>query len=215
MFRRDHLVVDGRRASRYRGRMTKLPDPIVTICGLEELGLHGASGVTHVVSILDPGQPEPEAFAAYDPHQRAVLWFHDIIDPAPGMVLPTEDDVRTVLAFGEEVSAGSMGARASHILVHCTAGISRSSAVVAVLLAQREPDRDEDSIFEEVVRLRPKAWPNSCLIAFADDLLSRGGRLNRALARHYQRQLVTFPFVMQYMRDNGRAREVDMATDIG
>ena len=46
----------------------------------------------------------------------------------------------------------------------------------------------------------------------ADDLLARGGRLNRALGRHYKRQLVAFPFVEQFMRDNGRAREVDMAT---
>src|SRR5439155_24490663 len=31
----------------------------ITICGLDELACHCAGGVTHVLSILDPGWPEP------------------------------------------------------------------------------------------------------------------------------------------------------------
>jgi hypothetical protein len=31
----------------------------VTICGIDELGLHCDRGVTHALSILDPGWPEP------------------------------------------------------------------------------------------------------------------------------------------------------------
>jgi predicted protein tyrosine phosphatase len=188
--------------------MTKLP--ALTICGLDELTLHGTRGVTHVVSILDPDHPEPEAFAAYERHHRTVLRFHDAIEPGSGVVLPTTEDVKAVLAFGHRLAGDDAGA--AHVLVHCHAGISRSAAVMAILLAQRDPARDEDSIFEFLVSLRPKAWPNSCLIAMADDLLSRDGRLNRALGRHYKRQLAVFPFVAQFMRDNGRAREVDMAT---
>jgi predicted protein tyrosine phosphatase len=163
------------------------------------------------VSILDPDHPDPEAFAAYEPHQRATLRFHDAIVPGPGVTLPTADDVKTVLAFGALLAARTDKGGASHLLVHCHAGISRSAAVMAILLAQRDPGRDEDDIYEQLVRLRPKAWPNSSLIALADDLLSRDGRLNRALARHYKRQLAAFPFVEKFMRDNGRAREVDMA----
>jgi predicted protein tyrosine phosphatase len=191
--------------------MSTLPAPTLTICGLDELALHGGTGVTHVVSILDPDHPDPEAFAAYAPHQRAVLRFHDAIVPGPGLVLPTADDVRAVLAFGGELAAWSDETRAGHVLVHCHAGISRSAAVMAILLAQHDPASDEDGIFELLVTLRPKAWPNSSLIAMADELLSREGRLNRALARHYRRQLVVFPFVEKFMRDNGRAHEVDMA----
>lgn len=186
--------------------MTKLPD--LTICGLDELVLHGARGVTHVVSILDPNHPEPEAFVAYEHHHRTVLRFHDAITPGPGVVLPTVEDVKTVLAFGDRLAADDAGT--AHVLVHCHAGISRSVAVMAILLAQRDPAQDEDGIFELLVTMRPKAWPNSCLIAMADDLLALDGRLNRALGRHYKRQLAAFPFVAQFMRDNGRAHEVDM-----
>ena len=49
----------------------------VTICGIGELGLHCEAGVTHVLSLLDPGSPEPEAFGTFDPHRRLELRFHD------------------------------------------------------------------------------------------------------------------------------------------
>ena len=35
-----------------------------TVCGLEELAGHGTRGVSHVLSLLDPGTPEPAAFSA-------------------------------------------------------------------------------------------------------------------------------------------------------
>ena len=40
-----------------------------TICGIEELPQHGEAGVTHVLSILDPGHPELSAFGAYGEHR--------------------------------------------------------------------------------------------------------------------------------------------------
>ena len=50
--------------------MELVPISLLTICGLSELEHHSARGVTHVLSILDPDWPEPEAFWAYDPHHR-------------------------------------------------------------------------------------------------------------------------------------------------
>ena len=57
-----------------------LPD--LTICGLDELGDHSTRAVTHVLSILDPNWPEPEAFWTYDPHHRVEMHFNDAIEPA-------------------------------------------------------------------------------------------------------------------------------------
>ena len=37
---------------------------LLTICGLEELEQHRARGVTHVLSILDPDWPDPQALLA-------------------------------------------------------------------------------------------------------------------------------------------------------
>ena len=71
-----------------------------TVCGLDELGLHGRSGLTHVLSILDPGYPTPEVFRAYDDHDKLELRFHDAIEPSPGIQVPTETDVAAILEFG-------------------------------------------------------------------------------------------------------------------
>ena len=64
-----------------------------TICGIPELGSHCEAGVTHVLSILDPEWPDPPEFEDYAPHRRMALRFHDIIDPLPGRIAPTRDDV--------------------------------------------------------------------------------------------------------------------------
>lgn len=183
---------------------------MLTICGISELPEQRERAVTHVLSILDPDHPDPEAFGAYDPHHRTILRFHDIIDPIQGMILPRPEHVEAVLRFGEEVSAGG-GSGQGHLLVHCHMGISRSTAAMLTLMAQTEPDENEDRLFERLVAIRPQAWPNSLMVAFADDLLSRRGRLVDGLRRHYGRQLQRQPELARWMRELGRNREVDMA----
>src|SRR5215218_7556939 len=73
---------------------------LLTICGLEELESHSARAVTHVLSILDPEWPDPQAFAAYDPHHRTILRFHDAIEPGRNVVLPQIGHVEAILGFG-------------------------------------------------------------------------------------------------------------------
>ena len=185
---------------------------LLTICGLEELEQHSARAVTHVLSIVDPDCPDPDAFRVYDSHHRTILRFHDIIEPFAGFVHPDQAHVEAVLAFGEGLRRDASSRREDgHLLVHCHAGISRSTAAMAMLLAQTYPDRDETAIFDRLVSIRPQAWPNSRMIGFADRLLSRKGRLNAALARLYAKQLAARPELEETMRRHGRGREVDMA----
>jgi predicted protein tyrosine phosphatase len=191
--------------------MKPIPISLLTICGLEELDQHSARAVTHVLSIVDPDCPEPDAFRAYDPHHRTILRFHDIIEPYDGFVAPAVEHVAAVLAFGESLARNGSGEAAGHLLVHCHAGISRSTAAMAMLMAQADPDQDEDAVFDRLAGIRPQAWPNSRMIGFADRLLARNGRLNAALARLYARQLAARPDLDETMRRHGRGREVDMA----
>ncbi|GEO15035.1 tyrosine phosphatase family protein [Microvirga aerophila] len=184
---------------------------LLTICGISELPDQGARSVTHVLSILDPDHPDPEAFQAYDPHHRTVLRFHDIIEPLPGMILPEPEHVRAVLQFGEDVAQNPSSKAEGHLLVHCHMGVSRSTAAMATLMLQSEPEESEDRIMERLAEIRPQAWPNSLMIGFADDLLSRNGRLVDALRRHYARQVQRDPKMARLMRELGRGREVEMA----
>jgi predicted protein tyrosine phosphatase len=179
----------------------------VTICGIDELGFHCEAGVTHVLSILDPGWPEPEAFGAFDPHRRLELRFHDVIDAEPGCVAPESLDVEQLLTFGRDVTA----ARGKHILVHCHAGVSRSTAAATLILAQARPDRPAEEALKAVVRQRPRAWPNLRLLELGDGLLERQGEIVGAARAHYRRVLESEPWLIEQMIDSGRRREVEEA----
>lgn len=178
-----------------------------TVCGILELPSHAEAGVTHVLSILDPEAAAPDCFASYPAHDRLDLRFHDIIAPEEGMVVPERSHVEALLTFGRAVSA----TRGAHLLVHCHMGVSRSTAAMAALLAQSHPEAAAEAVFEHVARIRPQAWPNSRMVAHADALLDRHGRLVDSLASLYRRQLRANPMLADLMNQVGRGAEVDMA----
>ena len=181
---------------------------LLTVCGLEELGNHSSKGVTHVLSIFDPEWPDPDAFSAYDPHHRTTLRFHDVIEPGQGHILPAPKHVEAILELGRSMTAEGEGI---HLLVHCHMGISRSTAAMAMIMAESNPQASEEQVFVDLLKLRPQAWPNSLMIQFADECLGRRGRLVTALGALYAEQLVKRPETEHFMRTHGRRREVDMA----
>lgn len=181
----------------------------LTICGLQELCTFQDAAVTHVLSILDPGYPDPEDFSAYPPHQRLTLRFDDILDPQPGMVMPRHEHVEQLLEFGKGLTLDDDPLR--HVLIHCHAGVSRSTASMVTLLAEARPDADEDSLFAEIRAIRPQAWPNSVMVGMADDILGRGGQLTAALRRHYGQQVRLRPELVEMIKRVGREKEVRMA----
>jgi predicted protein tyrosine phosphatase len=190
------------------GLFTKRLVPFqVTICGIDELGVHCAAGVTHVLSILDPGWPEPAAFGAFDPHRRLELRFHDVIEADPGCVAPERLDVEQLLTFARDLTK----ARDTHLLVHCHAGVSRSTAAATLILAQTRRDRPAEEALQAVVRQRPRAWPNLRILELGDALLERRGEIVDAARAHYRRVLQREPWLAEQMIDSGRGREVDEA----
>ncbi|HEX2151182.1 MAG TPA: protein-tyrosine-phosphatase [Stellaceae bacterium] len=181
-----------------------------TICGIPELGSHCEAGVTHVLSILDPDWPDPPEFEDYAPHRRIALRFHDIIEPVPGRRAPTRDDVARLLAFGHELSEAEI----CHLLVHCHAGVSRSTAATALILAQAHPRRPAREVFDAVSRVRPRAWPNLRVLEFGDELLGRSGEITAAAGAVYRRVLDREPSLQEAMIDGGRGREVIAALSL-
>jgi len=186
--------------------ITRLVPLELTVCGIEELAGHCELGVSHVLSILDPGYPEPPAFGSFGEHRRLELRFHDIIDEMPGMLPPREEDVATVLAFGRDLMAEPPSR--AHLLVHCHAGISRSTASMMLILAQARPDLPAMDIVSQVVRIRPRAWPNLRILEFGDALLGRGGEIVAAAHRRYREVVEQRPEWKQIMIDAGRSREI-------
>jgi predicted protein tyrosine phosphatase len=176
----------------------------VTICGIDELGSHCEARVTHVLSILDPGWPEPEALGAFDSHRRLELRFHDVIEAGPGWIAPERCDVEQLLTFGRDLTE----ARGTHLLIHCHAGVSRSTAAATLILAQARPDRPAEEVLQAVVRQRSHAWPNLRILELGDALLERRGEVVDAARAHYRRRLEREPWLIEQMIDGGRGREV-------
>ena len=184
---------------------------VLTICGIEELPQHGTRAVTHVLSLIDPTWPELTSFGTYGEHRRTTLRFHDVINPGPGLTMPTLEHVGQILEFGAGLAAEAEQKSDRHLLVHCHMGISRSTAAMLSLMAQVNPEETEDQLFERLRAIRPQAWPNSLMIGFADDILGRDGRLVAALRRHYGFQVRAKPQYVDWMTQLGRVRELDMA----
>jgi predicted protein tyrosine phosphatase len=183
-----------------------------TICGIDELGDHCELGVTHVLSILDPDAPQPPAFGSFREHSRIELRFNDVIEDLPDRVVPELLHVQDILALGRDLAASP--AAAAHLLVHCHAGVSRSTAAMSLILAQARPDRSGIEIIHEVLRIRSRAWPNLRLIELGDKLLGRGGDLISAVPLAYRSQIQRRPELAQMFVMDGRGREVERARSI-
>ncbi|WP_298284272.1 tyrosine phosphatase family protein [Acidocella sp.] len=177
------------------------------ICGLDELPAHSGAPVTHVLSILDPAHPVPEIFGAFGEHEKLELRFDDIITEQPGKIMPQSSDIEALLSFGR----GFDPSRGAQFLVHCHAGVSRSTASAALLIAQAQPDLPAARIFDHLAALRPRLWPNLRLIELGDARLHRQGELIEGAARIYARQLLRDPSLLKYFRALGRQRELKAA----
>ncbi len=175
----------------------------LVICGLHEIDGTLDERVTHVLSILDPGTPEPAKFAELPDDQILRLRFHDIVeDYQPLSEAPRPAHVSAILKFGDAA------ARAHHrLLIHCHMGISRSTAAAVMLLAKES--RDADTAVTRVTELRPAAWPNLRMIEFADEQLGLDRSLVRAVRRHHAEVLRRRPHLRNAMALYGRAREVE------
>jgi predicted protein tyrosine phosphatase len=182
---------------------------LITVCGIEELAGHADRKVSHVLSILDPDQPEPEAFRAYGEHARLELKFHDIIEDTPGMLAPQPQDVAKILEFGRDIEHDPENTR--HLLVHCHMGISRSTASMTLLLAQAQPEIPASDILAQILHMRDKAWPNLRILEFGEEQLGRKGEFTEAASGVYRHQLERRPQIREFFVDGGRRREVELA----
>lgn len=138
----------------------------------EQIARHGAR---HVVSILGPETPH-RSFAGIEQDRHLQLTFHDIALAAEGMLAPQASHLDTLVSFYRGWDRGAP------MLIHCWAGVSRSTAAAYIAKCMFEPRRDEQEIAWELREASPSATPNPRMIAMADELLGREGRMRQAIA---------------------------------
>jgi predicted protein tyrosine phosphatase len=147
----------------------------IIVCPLSKLEqMVTAHAPERVVSLLDPDFGFPELGPAYqDRHLR--LHLHDVHEPAPGQVAPTPKHIEQLLAFLETWQ------RSSPLLVHCRAGIGRSTATAFIAACLHNPQIDEHTIALELRRASRLARPNLVLVKLADAAMGRSGRMATAI----------------------------------
>jgi predicted protein tyrosine phosphatase len=132
------------------------------------------TGARHVVSLLDDEDriERPPAVAEAD---HLWLRLHDISSPMDGYIMPGEAHVADLLSFVRRWD------RRAPLVVHCYAGISRSTASAFTAVCALNPHRDEESIAQALRRASPTATPNIRIVSLADRLLGRDGRMIAAI----------------------------------
>ncbi|MCB1487417.1 MAG: tyrosine phosphatase family protein [Bauldia sp.] len=149
--------------------------PQVHVCPLSQVpATVAASGASHLISVINDDTPvvRPSSIA---PENHLFLGINDIVEPTEGLVAATEDHVRELIAFVERWD----GERP--MVVHCYAGISRSTAAAFVALCTARPERDEKELALRLREASPWAYPNPLIVAIGDELLGREGRMIDAI----------------------------------
>ena len=86
-------------------------------------------------------------------------------------------------------------------------------AFVKGILAQASPEVPANRIFEEVLLIRPQAWPNLRILELGDGMLDRRGELVAAAAGLYRAQFDRGQYLAEQMRSGGRGRDVSAALE--
>jgi predicted protein tyrosine phosphatase len=132
------------------------------------------TGARHVVSLMKDieiiGRPP-----SIRSENHLLLGMDDITEPLEGYVEPADEHVSRLLAFVRRWD------RVRPLVVHCYAGISRSTAGAFVTACALNPARDEFMIARNLRRASPTATPNIRIVTLADRALGRAGRMVEAV----------------------------------
>lgn len=130
--------------------------------------------VSHLVTLINGETPIPTPPSiGRDRHLR--LSMNDICEPQPGLVLPCQTHVWDLIRFARDWD------REAPLLIHCWAGISRSTAAAFISLCALNPEGTESELAWALRRASPTAFPNRLLVALADEALTRNGRMIAAV----------------------------------
>lgn len=149
--------------------------PTLHVCSLSRLHETVEKvGASHVATLINAATPVPRP-ASVAPQNHLFLGFNDIVEPTEGLVAASSAQVARFIDF---VATWD---RARPMVVHCWAGISRSTAGGFVAACTLLPEVEEARIALELRRRAPTATPNARLVALADGILGRDGRMIAAV----------------------------------
>ena len=145
----------------------------LTICGVKELDEQSGKPWTHVVSIWDKAHLYDtacrERVQALAPQAELLFTFFDDTSDPNYPDGPKRRDVQRILDFTASLTPKHK------VLVHCLAGISRSTATAYAILCQHSrPGTELENLFK-IESMRPLVMPNRLVMQHADKILRRNG----------------------------------------
>lgn len=154
-------------------------DVIIKVCGVDELSQH-LPWATHVVSIFTPDMRDELPMIRHAASRILALDFDDIDEPRildhgeyGKQYPPTKKQIQQLIRFIRGIEAPAK------LLVHCHAGISRSTAAALVAICINHELETSARWMEMLLAIRPEAFPNALMLKYADELLGLGGKLKK------------------------------------
>jgi predicted protein tyrosine phosphatase len=156
----------------------------IKVCELDLADFHHTDwGATRMVSLLD----EKMRGKVADRADRLVLHFSDVNMPNASRTPPMKIHVERVLEFTKDLTD------ADKLIVHCHAGVSRSTAMMIAILCQHGVEPKQ--AIQQVQAVRPQLWPNTLVTLYADEVLGLGGELIREVGEWLEREKGTLMFM--------------------
>ncbi|MGQ3672122.1 tyrosine phosphatase family protein [Xanthobacter sp. TB0136] len=148
---------------------------MIHVCPLSRLqDTVEASGARHIITLINADTVVTRP-AGVEPENHLFLGFNDIAAETEGLVPPGAHHVEALFSFVQGWP------RQTPLVIHCFAGISRSTAAAFSTLCALQPERDEMELAQQLRAASPSATPNPRIIALADESLGRKGRMVSAI----------------------------------
>jgi predicted protein tyrosine phosphatase len=166
------------------GRSTKLIDPVagarfgaadLYVCPMSLV--HATltrTSARHLITLINL-QTMLETPPGIAPSNHLKLAVNDIIEPQDGLAHPAPEHVDQLVRFALSWD------RQGPLVIHCWAGISRSTAAAFITLCALNPDVPERLLARRLRQASATASPNRLLISLADARLNRCGRMVTAI----------------------------------
>lgn len=145
---------------------------LLGICSREETKTHAEKDYTHVISLIDPEKGPTGIHVPNNVQLHKLIAFHDIDDieaKAPkyvGCIKPTTKHVKTIMVAFESLRSAT---QPTGVLIHCEAGISRSTAGAIIGLCAL--GIDPENAFHQITYMNELGLPNRRMLRIAGELL--------------------------------------------
>lgn len=158
----------------------------IKVCELCYADYHFPSWATHCVSLVDPKTlPDIKTHP-----NRHIVGMSDVNLVNASRTPPRPGQIRDVFEFTKNLTD------TDRVLVHCHAGVSRSTAMAIGILCQH--GMAPEQALKHIQGVRPQLWPNTLIIGYIDEILGLNGELLRVVGdwlRHEEKTMLWMPGV--------------------